>query len=125
MSKGDFSNAIKKLRGILLPNGLKQIAIVLLANCYARTNEIDLAVAAYADAIDSEKTWGGRSNKDVTTYIIGYAEFFKSALVRSKYGGQNFYDVDLYERLLALNVPDMIKGTFLPLPLRSSIRSDQ
>ncbi len=123
IGRGEWERAVPLLEAAVLPAGLKHIAMVMQANCHRWLNQKDRAILTYAEAIEAERAWGGRSSPDVSAYVIGYAEFFRSVTLRSKYGGHVWDDIGLYDKLLSLRVSDTLKW-LLPLPNRSSLRRE-
>lgn len=120
-SKGNNNRALEILLKLELPNGLKQVVMVEQANCLYRIGETDAALRKYLDAIDSEKDWGKRKDRNESEYIVRYSELFSLILKSEVKPVTRPALMPLYERLLSLDVGSGIKRR-LPLPPPSSFR---
>ena len=72
VARGDYDAAATLLSDLELPDGNKQIALIQLGNCFARMKMRGSAMAAYHDAIRSERSWGKRQDPEVSSYILSY-----------------------------------------------------
>jgi hypothetical protein len=76
MSAGDDLNASKLLERTSLPDGPRQIVLAQLGSCYSRMGRSQSAGVAYRKAISAELEWGRRRDREVSNYIVDYANFF-------------------------------------------------
>lgn len=107
---------LKRLRKVHVPNGPKQIIMSQIAVTLWRVGQNEQALAMFQKTRDSELSWGGRKNKNVSQYIILYSEYC-SKLIR--FGAHHEPDLDLvndFQRLKSLPIPESIKGYKMPLP---------
>ena len=117
MAKGNIEGAYKIYASLHLQDGTKQVCMVQSANALNRMGKKQEALKLYRAAIESEKQWGKRKNRDNCQYIIGYAEFFSDVIINSFKNTGDYSWVNT--RIVMLNkitAGNDIKKYYLPLP---------